>query len=100
LLQLPSLAEMPSPSPVGRVAIQLKDEIDNFRWAAMNGAALALRFNAKGSPERAALMKLMCERQLKTPSQLERLASAKPLGKAGAMGQVYKLASGEVAKVR
>jgi hypothetical protein len=90
---------MPRPSSVGCVAIQLKDEIDYFRWAAMNGAAMALRLMAKGSPERVALMKLVCERQLRTPSQLERLASAKPLGKAGAMGQVYKLATGEVAKV-
>jgi hypothetical protein len=65
----------------------------------MDDASMALCFTVNGRPVRVCKEDVEEAGALKEPNQVKRMTSAKPLGKAGAMGQVYKLPTGAVAKV-
>jgi hypothetical protein len=76
-----------------RLDVKLQDESTRYLYAVVNDAAKVL--GRKVSQLRV----LLREKQLSQAELDKRLASAQALGK-GAMGKIFLLASGEVAKVR
>jgi hypothetical protein len=76
-----------------RLDVKLQDESTRYLYAVVNDAAKVLGRKVGH------LRVLLREKQLSQAELDKRLASAQALGK-GAMGKIFLLASGEVAKVR
>jgi hypothetical protein len=80
------------------VVTGLQHQATLYLSAVVDDSLKALGFTNKGNLQ-PRLRKLLRSLELKKDAFDQLLASAKPLGKAGAMGQLFELASGEAAKV-